>query len=64
MKIIRYPNKAGLLRGANMARCLCQKCTEEKTHGYQMQDVLNSEKLGGNYVTIFVCDDCLKQAIK
>ena len=64
MVIVRYPNKAGLLRGVNMARMFCDKCNKEQSHGYQLQDVLNSAAVGGKYHTVFVCDDCLKQAKK
>ncbi len=51
--ITRYPNAAGLKRGPNMAVKMCQKCLEDKTHGYWLFDNETIKQ------SIFICDDCL-----
>lgn len=58
LTIQRYPNKAGLMRGPNMMARTCNKCLEDKTHGFWLYDEFLMKQ------SIFVCDDCLAEAKK
>ena len=58
MTIQRYPNSVGLMRGPNKATILCNKCLEDRTHGFWLFDNAVMKQ------AIFVCDDCLNDAKK
>jgi hypothetical protein len=61
-EITRFPNAANMLRGPNMKGQVCQKCLKEKTHGFKLVEFIHA--LNDKHLSIFVCDDCLKQAKK
>ena len=58
MAIHRYPNMGGMMRGPNMATNVCNKCYENRTHGYWIfeQSIMDQ--------AVFICDDCLNDAKK
>lgn len=58
LTVHRYPNKATLMRGPNMLAKFCNKCRENKTHGFWLYDDSITKQ------AIFVCDGCLNETRK
>lgn len=63
MKLDRFPNRTGMMRGPNMRALFCQSCQEEKTHGFKLFDN-SGEVFKSGISAIFICDECLSMAKK